>query len=92
MAIYVTARKIEENDEYVIYACGNSPEHLNTTFRIDKSILENGLNNPQSHIPAKDIVTILNNEHKCNWIAIIGKILRYYKEYSIFPDKVSKES
>ena len=92
MAICVYARKTEENDEYVIYACGNSPERLYTTFKIDKTILEYGSNNPQSHIAVKDVVTILDTDNKCSWIAILGKILRYHKENNIFPDKISKES
>lgn len=92
MAIYVTARKIEENDKYVIYACGNSPERLYTTFKIDKTILEYGLNNPQSHIAVNDVVTILDTDNKCSWVAILVKILIYHKENNIFPVKISKES
>ncbi|MBR0142058.1 MAG: hypothetical protein IJM19_07415 [Ruminococcus sp.] len=92
MGICVYARKTEENDDYVIYACGNSPERLYTTFKIDKAILKYGLTNPQSHIAAKDVVTILDTDHKCCWIAILGKIIRYHKENRIFPDKISMES
>jgi hypothetical protein len=92
MGICVYARKTDENDEYVIYVCGNSPERLDTTFRIDKSVLENGLADSQSRIAVRDIVTILNTDHKGYWIAILGKIFRYYQEYNTFPDKISRES
>ena len=92
MGICVYARKTEENDKYVIYACGNSPERLYTTFKIDKTILEYGSNDPESHIAVKDVVTVLDTDNKCSWVAIFGKILKYHKENNIFPDKISKES
>ena len=92
VGIYVTARKIEENEEYVVYACGNSPERLYTAFKIDKAALEYGLTDPQSHIAVKDLVTVLYTDHKCCWIAILGKILSYHKDNNTFPDKMSKES
>lgn len=92
MGSYVTARKIEENDEYVIYACGNSTERLCTTFRIDKAALECALTDPRSHFTVKDAVTILDNGHKCSCLAVWGRILSYHKENNLFPDKISKQS
>lgn len=88
MAIYATARKFEETNEYVIYVCGDSPDRLYHKFKIDKFVLDY-----QTSVAVKDVVTPLSeNADTLCIMQVFGKILRYYRDNGVFPDKATKES
>lgn len=81
MAIYVKGKKIEETQDFVIYAYGDNPDNLIGRIKIMLNC---------SKIEA--LVPLEGEKHPFLAIAITGKILSFHKNNGYFPDEISKQS
>lgn len=81
MAIYIRGIKLEDNNEYVIYAYGEKHEELTGKIKFYKS-------------PLKLEIVKYQYDFKHDSLAfgIAWKIKDFYLENDRFPDEISKQS
>ena len=81
MAIYVKSKKIEENENFVVYLYGKNPNSLIGKIKImlDGSKWE-------------ELEPLEGEKNSFLSAVITGKILSFYKSNVYFPDEISRQS